>query len=420
MIEKFSLCSLLTIAFFTWALFILNVYFHIPLTTLSTLLTLVMTATIVYFTIGTKFKTTFRKPKKLFGTEKVLLLLLLGIIGVNILLNWFWLPVEFDAITMYDFRAKIFSQTHNIQEIANGYHGSFPLFTSMAHAVIYLWGFENPKIFYSLLVVLFLMLFFAKLEQKIGRRGALVGCLLLITIPTIFSLARHAYLNFPYLVFMGTSLIYLVNYLEDQKKTNLIIFSIFIALASWVRAAHHPFFIANLFIVLLFAYKRRSLKEIFIPIIFYICIFGPWYFYQYYIMKITTYELNNMLRFTNQGFPIPILVSIWEILKTLIANFTNIKYGGGVGIVFLILTALQLIMKKRFGKSFFSYFVIFINTLAWIGLSLLIQTEFPEIKLWSAVVADSMGRLYILFFPVIIYTMLQLPIFDRVWISNRQ
>ncbi len=410
MIETLGLQLLIIPSLTTFFLFITNGFFHLPITRLLLLGGLFISWLIC--------RLCFRSPKnqhdpsgRLTGLEIVLLIGLLSLLSLNYLFNWYWPPVEFDALSMYDFRGRIFFLNHNIQDINNGYHASYPLFTSLAHTAMYLMGFANPKLFYSLMLTGSLLVFYTLLRRHHSRPASLIGLFLFLSTPAIFYHSQIAYTNFVYTCFLGLALIYLCELLASTTRHDLIIFSLLMASASWTRPATHPYFIINLLPLIYLSFIKRRPLFVLLPIFTYLSFSLPWTIYQSTVLRVGTYESSALSKVT---VILPnLLPYLQEVFIALKVNFTSRAYSGGTGLLFLVATFSQglLSIKQLFHSPFL---VLGLNLVVWIALSLLIQIEFNTHTIWLQMLYDTMQRLFIIYFPLIIATTLSYPIIQSL------
>lgn len=412
MIESLGLYFILIPALSTFILFICNGFIHFPLDQNLLVLSLILSVALIALIFPIKIKS-FTRPKLNFTAPALLLLtLLLFYLFSNYLFNWYWPPTEFDALSMYDYRGKVFYLNHNIQDISDGYHASYPLLTSLSHTMFYLLNIPNVKLFYSLILTGVLMIFYSLLRRHNPRLVSLFLICLFITTPCIFYHSQIAYTNFVYLAYLGLSFIYLAELMMNYKRHDLLAYSLLIAAASWTRPATHQFFLIHLFLLIFILFKNKQLKDILLPVFIY-CIFSlPWNYYQANILKTGTYESTSLLKLTSVFHDsIP---SLFFVLKALFDNLTTFTYSGGVGLLFIFTISAQTLVSIK--KIFHPYtFVLILNLCIWVILSVAIQTEFNTHDVWLRMLYDSMQRLFIIYFPLIIATLAILPFTQSIF-----
>lgn len=388
MIESIGLTIIFFFAFQSFFWFLINVYLSIPLNLYSLLLTSFFALLLCFMLFFPRGKLSIKysglNPKSL-----IPLIYLFIILGLNLTLNYYWpVSTEFDAVANYDYRARAFYHTGHITDLYHQYLVSYPLFTSLGHTFMYVLGFANPKPFYSILFWGFLLVFYSRLKPASSPSMAILGCLMLATTPAVFHFAGIAYTNFPYLVFLGGAFLYLSAYLRLANYRNLLIFSLLLGFSAWVRPATHIFFLGNLLLLTLW---RR--KIFWLPVIIYGLVFLPWWYFQQYKNVISTYEADRVF----QSLPVFIQSTtlVYYPIQAAARILLDLKYSGLIGIIFLFT------VFKKFRPSP-EILVLFVNFLVWLILSLAIRAEYTELNQWISILYDSMKRLFIIFYPIII------------------
>lgn len=100
-----------------------------------------------------------RSLMSLSRNEIIFLSIIFFLIAWSFLATIGWPPYEWDALALYDFRGRVFAETHSLaQQIFSShpqieivtYNYSYPFFTSLTHALVYLLGKNNPQFLYTL------------------------------------------------------------------------------------------------------------------------------------------------------------------------------------------------------------------------------------------------------------------------------
>ncbi len=192
--------------------------------------------------------------------EKVVISLISGLIIGSLIITLYFPVNSWDSIVLYDFRAKIIAQQGFYAQIANNfsYFAGYPLFTSLSHTLIYLFGGQNPQFLYSLMYVSFIFIFYTNLREHVDRKSSLLASLLLSATPAIFDHSTFAYTNLPYTIFLASGSIYLFNWISQKKSFGFLILSaVLTGLSTWTRSSE-PFWIINILIlVFLSMYKFK-------------------------------------------------------------------------------------------------------------------------------------------------------------------
>lgn len=397
------------LATFIW--FVENIFFGVTLSATSFIFSTITSIFISYILIRPKF--TWSKIKLPKNKICLMILVIITLItAFNIYETWYWpISTEFDALTMYDYRGKLFFIEKNITGINNAYHGSYPLYTSLGHSALYFFNFQNPKLFYSFLLVVFLILFYKWIKQKSNTLTALIGVLLLISTPPVFHNARIAYTNFTYLVYLGGSLLFLSDYLKKGAYKYLLYQSLLMAGAAWTRPATHPFFLVCLVPIIIKAIKTKKYVYLITPVLSYIAIAIPWQYYQTRILAVSTFESKN----ATDTFQIvqTFLPDIPAAVQATIKDLFELRYAGGTMFFVSFLYLYQLINEPRKIVNT-SNLVLFLSFMTWFLLCLLVRTEFREYSQWVGILYDSMRRLFIFIVPILIGNSLLLPFSQKI------
>ena len=398
--------QLLTIpALTTLFWFIANVYLKFPLNQISLIVSFILSVVVARLYFGKpKFEKEKTKPTKIFI---FFLLILIGVIFLNLVLNLYWpIPAEYDAVANFDYKGQVFFLEQNIQGIKHVFHASYPFFTSLGNSAMYFLGFRIPKIYYSYLLISFTLLFYSLLKEKTNRLLALIGSLLLITTPMIFFQARIAYSNLSYMIYLGLALIYLVKFLQSSSHKDLKALSFLIAVPVWIRPVHHPFFIVVFLLVFIKTFRDKHWSQLISLLLPYLFFFLPWQYFQSKILSISSYETENVFLILSH---LPQLISVIpDTLLVLLNNFIEFSYAGLTGILCLSAYIFQFFKDKK-KINVISIVILFIFLAVWFVLSLSVYVSMPSYENYLGILGDSMRRLFIFIYPLVVYTALSLP-----------
>lgn len=195
------------------------------------------------------YRAPITSSSKLSKVLKVIIISLLVIVIVN---DSYRIVGEWDSLTLYDFRAQRIVETGSIAQAAQiqgSYFYSYPLFTSLFHAFMYLLGFGSPMLLYGFIFVSFITLFYTLLKSRVGESLALVGSLLLILAPHLFWHAQIAYTNLAYTSYLSLGALFLVNYYSNKNSLYAILGMFLTGVSVWVRSTE-PFWLGNLILFL--------------------------------------------------------------------------------------------------------------------------------------------------------------------------
>jgi 4-amino-4-deoxy-L-arabinose transferase-like glycosyltransferase len=222
--------------------------------------------------------------------EKIIILIITMFALLSLVISTYFPVNVWDAIALYDFRAKIITQQGFYIQIAKNfpYFGGYPLFTSLSHTLVYLFGGINPQFLYSFIYFSLVLIFYSTLREFVNRKISLITSLLLVTTPVIFDHSTFAYTNLPYTTFLVTGSIYLYIWLVKNKPVGYLILSaLFIGLSTWTRVAE-PFWVINILVLVLlsiYRFKKYLLSTLIYTFTF-LLIKEPW-------SLVNNYQLAN-------------------------------------------------------------------------------------------------------------------------------
>lgn len=285
-LERISVGFLLGSGLFTFIIFLANWWLRIPFKTAHSLLILLLLNAFA-FAVNV-FVRKIRKEKELFDynlnfkegfenlstIEKIIIGIILFLFLTSLIHNIFWPVSDWDALAVYDFRAKSFVATGFMTDaISRGYFTGYPLYTSLFHTFLYLIGFKNPVFFYAIIYINLVLVFhFIMLKISNNRSLSLVFAAFVSINSSIYTHSQMAYTNLSYSVFLAIGFAYLI-YSFCEKKINLNLLYIgvlLVSLASWVRTSE-PFWLLSIpFIILFLIYSKKILHTIALLLILYL------------------------------------------------------------------------------------------------------------------------------------------------------
>lgn len=201
--------------------------------------------------------------KSLSALEKILVFMTTLIFLSHLLITSYWPVYAWDALAVYDLRARLIVEKGSIYEGLmtlkrfSEYGVGHSPFTSLAHTWIYLWGIDNPKFAYSLLFASFLIISYYFLREYCNMLCSLTFALLLASSPMIFWGASIAYTNFPFTFYISGGVLYLYRWMHRRTRGGLTLAGLFFGLSSWVRAESHAFFLAAFMVLIVYCLLRR-------------------------------------------------------------------------------------------------------------------------------------------------------------------
>ncbi|HKB88303.1 MAG TPA: hypothetical protein VKC53_01500 [Patescibacteria group bacterium] len=216
---------------------------------------------------------------------KLFVAAIFGLLLTSLLVGVFFPVYGWDSLVLYDFRAITFVATGGMADgISRGYFFGYPLMTSLAHTWMYFFK-GNPHLFYWGLYFGFTPIVYYCLRPFLSRLTLMLTTLILISLMSIYTGSYFDYTNFPYLIYLISSILYLCRYTKEKNKAFLLIGSILVGLSTWVRQTE-PFWVVNmLFVVALLVpeMKKRFFSTLLIVAISFGIFFAiqqPWRLYE--------------------------------------------------------------------------------------------------------------------------------------------
>lgn len=269
--EQMALGWVIGLGFVTQELFLLSI-FNINYSKISVLGPLFVSNLILGFLARKRFNLKFQfKPSRsylfsqirfwfeeLSSLEQILIMLLLILVLGAFIRAIFWPVFYWDALALYDYRAKIFFDAKGIAEsmalTSIPLHGAPPM-TSLAHTFIYILGGKNanPQFIYATFYLVLLVVFYTSIRTYCKRWISLLFTFFLASIPFFVEFAANAYTNLPYALYFGMGTVYLMRFLKEREWGLLIMAGVLMGLAGWTRAPTEQFFLINLIILVIWS-----------------------------------------------------------------------------------------------------------------------------------------------------------------------
>ncbi|HJY98732.1 MAG TPA: hypothetical protein VJ227_03390 [Patescibacteria group bacterium] len=169
--------------------------------------------------------------------------------------NLYWPIWMWDAIALYDFRAKSIVSLGRVVGSFGVSNGTYPLLTSISHGLVYLFGGTNPQYLYFLFFLSLSLIFYHFLRKFLARKYSLITLLFLITIPLLIQQSQVTLTDLPQSAYLVPGFLYMILGLASGKKSYIALSSIFFSLSSWVR--NEPFWAVGFFVLLILSFKRK-------------------------------------------------------------------------------------------------------------------------------------------------------------------
>lgn len=288
--ERVGLAFPLGSLFVTFSWFLLNWRFNILLNENTGIASIVLSCvaggvSYLIFKPQLSMQSLLRFVRSAGKLETVLWIAIAILIGSTLLSNVV-IPIhDWDALTLYDFRAQILAQSGSFDTdvIAKRYFLGYPPYTSLGHLVAYMFGSPAPKVWYTLIYTSLILTFYGLVKRFLPNQLAVLGAFFLAAQPSILGHAYMAYTNLPHMMFYALAVCYFFMWLHQNRSLDLVVFSLLLMGSSWVRFAE-PF---HLILMLLFIVSALIFKRSFWSLLSFIPVMVLRYIWVLYTSTIT-------------------------------------------------------------------------------------------------------------------------------------
>jgi len=225
-------------------------------------------------------------------------LLIFLVVGFSLYLNINKKGLAWDAIALYDARAKFLLSGTKFSEMVSltkydlhnsYYYLLYPPFTSIAHFFWYKLGIQLPVgIQYSSYLFLLASGIYLGTKNFIGKNWALLLSFLTISSNAVFSSSLVEYTNLPFTLFLIVGIFLLMHYINTKELWMLIYGSVLISTSQWIRYLE-PIWI-GIFLALLITEIRIVKFKFFIKLTSFLGLLG---FFEYFMWKYFVTEIAN-------------------------------------------------------------------------------------------------------------------------------
>jgi len=399
--ENLGLSFLIGIGLFTWVLYLTSaIGLKINLLNSSLVLLLLILVTSLILSKILKIKI-FQDPKspfkiKLEKVESLILFAVVGLLSMSLITSIYWPINIWDAIALYDFRAKVILDTGYFIQIANNftYFAYYPLLTSIAHVWVYLLGGKNPQFIYSLFFIFFLIVFYG-LTRRFASRFTSLGALLLVSsYPIFMNHSTFAYTNLPYAIYIFLGSIYMYLFLKSEERGYLILSAFLIGLSTWTRL-FEPFWISNFLILGVYVVVKKRYKFLLLYSLVFFPIFLSWMLYELGLGS-AAYSADHV---SLSNIKLANIIDLSRMLQVLVFLYKYVFLSWGYNtILFIFVIAANI--KNIFKNDTRILLGIFgVNLAVLIGGTYLFSIAYPS---WLTI-PDSAQRMSIFFIPLMAY-----------------
>jgi len=335
----------------------------------------------------------------------IAVLVFIGIIGESLMLNISKKTLGFDAIALYDARAKFLSYGLKFSQMTqltvyddnnSYYYLLYPPFTSVVH---YFWDNINLGInvgvLYSINLLLIGVVFLLMSLKKIKPWMALICTIFVVSDKVLFNLSLVEYTNLPFTLLIFSSVVLLSQYLKAKQKWQYYLSCILISSSIWIRAIEPIWLVVTLSLLLHNQSEiKGALKNLFRYKLFLLCSLISFFSWRIFV----NLDIINQSIIKPDIFTIiePILGlfsgSLFSVLKVIISSWW--KY-----LLFYVLTILFVQKIKNDDIQFLRLTMIYSLVLY---LVIIYFSSFVG-SWWVGVAKDSISRSGSYLFPLAIY-----------------
>ena len=413
-LERVGLSYLLGIGLYTFIVFLYSIVgIKIDLFSVVVSLALLIFITKKEFKNRIRIKSLFRTFSKTSRTEKWMVGLISLLLMVSFISTLYWPVNEWDALALYDFRAKIIFQTGYFKQVVENYSyfAHYPLLTSLSHTLVYLFGRSNPQFVYSLFYMSFIFVFYGTLRKYNTRKGSLIITLMLASIPTIFVHSTVSYTNLPYTVYFVTGCIYLYIFLLEGKTQTAFLSGLLIGLSTWTRDVE-PFWMSAVVILIIYALIKKKVKPLILFLIALFTIQQPWKMYLsslYGKGRLVTSQVSQAAATMLNNIDIKRYFQIAKFLYEF-----AISSWGLLLILFILIFTIQ-VKKDKKHKSILLFSIILLNLFILYAGTYVFSLKYPG---WEKI-PDSARRMTMFFPPLFLFYIGTTNVFDKMFNKAR-
>lgn len=384
----------------TYSSFLLHL-FGIPMTVYLHLSVIALFATANYFFWGKNLKKVLTSrgvyfPNDLFYIEKTMLFASIFMFLILLIYSIYWPVRDWDALTLYDFRAKVIATQHSVdllKSLEANYYFAYPLFTSQVHALHYQFNDLSPMFFYAALFTSFSIAFYYLIRMHTTRFISLLLFFILITTNILVQHSFMAYTNLPYAVYLVLGIFFSFNYFLYNKTGYLYVSLLSVGASIWVRDAE-PFWVIVLLSLCIASLYHASWKKIGLILLVFAFFILPWQVYRHMVFVDKVF-ISSTVSFSN-GISQITYVHLYTLLRYLWTYFFSPYLL--MHIIFFMQGGVVIFFTKNKNSIFLMSLVLTIYLLILAGTTYMSIT-YPK---WQKV-GGSLERMSLLLIPAILY-----------------
>lgn len=335
------------------------------------------------------------KETKLDLAEKIILVTSLFLVITSFINTFYWPVYMWDSVVLYDFRGHVFAVTGFMKDaFINGYYYSYPLLTSLSHAIVYLCGGKYPQFIYSIFYLSLGVSIYGLLREFVSKKLSLFATMLLLMTGPLFYHSLYSYTNLTYTVYLSLGAILI--YLWDRKKDigYLILSALLTGISVWIRS-NEPFWLAALFVVVIVSIYRRKIWDILVFSLFFFPIREIWKMFQGSLIGSGGTTVSEIAGYARAA---PSLINFEKWGQVIIYLYKYVVTPWGAIFAAFILASVFIFTKRR-TYTFLMFFIVFVL----MGVLIVGTIQFSVITDYWYRIGDAAQRLSMLFYPLFIY-----------------
>lgn len=339
------------------------------------------------------------KPEKVNLLTKIFIILSILFIGTSILININKKAVVWDAVALYDARAKFLLQGATFSKMVefskfdpqNSYYYSlYPPYTSILHYFWYGSGIGLPVgVMYSVMLVFLAIAVYVIARTHLGLFAAILITFIAVSNKAIFTSSLTEYTNLPFTLLMSLGVFLLYEYIEDGTGWKGFYGIALIISSMWIRFLEPLWVGITLAFLISVYYKYRFSKRLILPFIMFV--YGAVEYLSWQSFVSSFGSATKIVSFTSTHLLEPLVGiftgSLFNIFLFFVASW------GLIVVAYAAAVYLGIIKNKKLG--FLELVLIFTSLIYFAGLYFVsFQSQ------WWTTLGDSLVRGSVFMLPV--------------------
>jgi len=215
----------------------------------------------------------------------VIALVALSLSALAVALYW---PIwTWDALTMFDYRGRAIAVQQSLAFLRHeAYWGSFPLLTSLGHALVRVLDGTTPNVLYPLYYASLLAVFYLNVAKLSGGLAAAGFTVIVATTPLLWQHAAEPLTNLPFTFYYGVGTMYVYRWVVARERSHLLLGGLLMGLSAWTRYGSEPLVLAVAIPVTVCALRRREPSAPVLFLLMFALVEAPWLLYQRYVLEV--------------------------------------------------------------------------------------------------------------------------------------